>query len=32
LTKIGLDKCATYWLQYTAFVVTLFFIYFGQLT
>jgi len=27
LTKIGLDKCATHWLKYGAFVVTVFDIY-----
>jgi len=32
LTKIGLDKLAIHWLKYAAFVVTVFAIYFGQLT
>ena len=30
--KNGLDKSGTHWLKYTAFVVTLFAIYFGKLT
>ncbi len=30
--KNGLDKSGTHWLQYAAFGVTVFAIYFGQLT
>ena len=30
--KNGLDKSGTHWLQYAAFVVVVFNIYFGQLT
>jgi len=30
--KHGVDNSGTHWLQYAAFVVTVFAIYFGQLT